>query len=335
MASTGGRPCRRRTRWTGSTPAPTSGATEDALIFSNADTIIGLTDFDSTGAALPAGTTTYKTPCGKEIKAEPVSARTVDDTVEVTMIFRATCPDGQLVDGTNTELALTSTSGSNEVLARTTFDFSRSPVWVGEDDERRVVVRYPVGTVWAPVDDIEKGIADKTVIIGCEHSTSKSGKDRPDDDAKNESGQPTFQGYGPNEQTRNEANDNALAALRRQAALDANEVAGLEGRWVPQLSSKLNGTFDAVDNHTYDYSDIWNEHLRLRLRYPDALLLNSTDWKSYRNPGFWVTVVGPTRDDWKPVLTWCTDEGFPDSHCGAKRLLRAGPLEGSYHTRSE
>ena len=125
----------------------------------------------------------------------------------------------------------------------------------------------------------------------------------------------------------------ALEALKRQAADDDPSVAALEGSWIPQLSSKTDGTYDALDRKTYRYADIYSQYLALRLKYPNVRLLSSSDWKSYKEPGYWVVIAGTPYTTPEEPNSWCDERGIPGTQCFAKQLVRDGSPEGTIRHR--
>lgn len=124
----------------------------------------------------------------------------------------------------------------------------------------------------------------------------------------------------------------ALAALRRQARADDPAVSTLEGSWVPQLSSKRAGTYDAFDSKVFSLADLYQQFLALRLKYPNVRLLFSTDWDAYTLDGYWVVVAGVPFARAGETNGRCTSRGIAASQCFAKRLIRDGaPLGTTRH----
>ena len=100
----------------------------------------------------------------------------------------------------------------------------------------------------------------------------------------------------------------------------------------PQLSSKTDGTHDPLDNKTYTYADIYSQYLALRLKYPNVRVLSSSEWKSYKLPGYWVVVAGIAFTTPEEPNTWCDDRGIAATQCFAKQLVRDGaPDETTRH----
>jgi serine/threonine-protein kinase len=108
------------------------------------------------------------------------------------------------------------------------------------------------------------------------------------------------------------------AELQQEVANDSATAESLVGTWVPQLSSKREGL--VVNGTTFDDTQIWDDFQRSRNRHSDAILLRSGDFSSFRQPGYWVTVVAerfPTPD---AANTWCGEQGYAAEDCFAKRL---------------
>jgi hypothetical protein len=110
----------------------------------------------------------------------------------------------------------------------------------------------------------------------------------------------------------------ALAELQRQREEDRPEVEALVGQWVPQLSAKRPGL--VVNGITYDYVEILRDFRSTSARYPDALLLFSGDYSSFRYGDFWITVVPRPHADGPATNTWCDTEGIPVDDCYAKMI---------------
>lgn len=313
------------------------GIAGSSVVFSSLLVLEGWTGFGTGTADDMSDEVRYRTPCGEEPDVEAKSATHTAHGVEITLRFGATCPEGQWIDGRTVHLDLSGASG--DAIGRAVYDFSRAPVWLpGEDagsdpgrDGREVTISLPPGAVYALADQIESQIT--TVVVQCEDSAGSNGTD--DAPAEKTADETIRTPYAPGAGDER-SNADALAALRSIAAADKAFVDDtLEGQWVPQLSSKENGTTDPLESHTYDYTDILAEHLSLRLAYPDVRLLFSSNWKSFLASGYWVTVDAVPSPGPRTPNAFCDREGFPYSHCYAKLVLREGPAEGSTRHRSD
>ena len=110
----------------------------------------------------------------------------------------------------------------------------------------------------------------------------------------------------------------ALEELQRLQAEDRSEAEALVGQWVPQLSAKRPGL--VANGITYDYVEILRDFHDTQARYPDALLLSSSDYTSFRYGDFWITVVPRPHLDGPTTNTWCDAEGIPLEDCYAKMI---------------
>ncbi|MFC5140692.1 hypothetical protein ACFPK1_20825 [Actinomycetospora rhizophila] len=112
------------------------------------------------------------------------------------------------------------------------------------------------------------------------------------------------------------------SALRAQQRSDAGAVEGLVGSWVPQLSAKKAGM--TVDGRTYDDAAVLADHQQLRSAHPEAVLVWSGDWSSFRGQDFWITVVNRSFPSGEAANAWCAQAGIGADDCYAKRLSRTG-----------
>lgn len=312
--------------------------TDSALVAVGKRGLLGYTEFgaapgdDGTdpGATPEGGGTAYATDCGSEPELTPVEAVSANGGVTVTLTFTATCPGGQWLSSSAQVVRIAT---ADATWASGTFDFSATPFWLPEGDGAALSLVFPYDTTYATADEIQEGIDTEVVHVDCERDPDAYVGPVPADPGHGADPGGLTTATGPGDDTV-ETEESALDALRRIAAADDPAVSeDLAGAWLPQLSSKVEGTAD--DGIVYTYEDILAEHLRLRARYPDVRLVNSSDWRSYRFGGFWVTVVGRTWPAWRPPLRWCATAGFDDGHCYAKLLRRERPWEGTSHYRAE
>jgi hypothetical protein len=119
-------------------------------------------------------------------------------------------------------------------------------------------------------------------------------------------------------------NASAKAALDAEVAQDEAIAEGVIDNWVPQLSSKRPGL--VADGITYDYLSIWLNFQQLRDSYPNALLLWSGDYTSFKLKDFYVTIVPQPYSDGAAANQWCADENIDVDNCYAKLLSHtSGP----------
>lgn len=104
-------------------------------------------------------------------------------------------------------------------------------------------------------------------------------------------------------------------------------VKDLNGKWVPQLSSKRVGL--EAEGKTWKEADILAEYEEFRNEYPRVQLVWSGDFSSFKEDDFWVTVVGIGYSDPEDALAWCSSNGLGPDHCYAKQLNTSGGYEGT------
>ena len=123
------------------------------------------------------------------------------------------------------------------------------------------------------------------------------------------------------------AGTDPVAALTRQAAQDRSRVETFVGQWIPQISAKAPGL--VVDGRTFDDAAVLADVIASRDRFPQALLLRSDDYTSFRRGGFWVTVVGTSFPTPQAANAWCDQHGLAPDDCFAKRLSHTEGPQGN------
>ena len=102
--------------------------------------------------------------------------------------------------------------------------------------------------------------------------------------------------------------------LNDQLDNDRGIVEGLVGFWVPQLSSKAEGT--VADGITYTLSDIVAKDQELRAEFGTVLLFSGE--YNYKVSGLYVDIVPQGFGDPDSALGFCTDHGIDRDNCFAK-----------------
>jgi hypothetical protein len=59
----------------------------------------------------------------------------------------------------------------------------------------------------------------------------------------------------------------------------------------------------------------------------------ATDWSSFRQGSYWVTVIDEPFPTSAQANAWCDAEGYPVDQCYAKRLTTSGSYAGNTVTR--
>ena len=295
------------------------------------------TNDDGSGGA--GGGTRLITKCGHPPELRPETIRTDSGALVIRMKIVAHCPSGDVLTSSNTRITVTA-AGQN--VASGVFDLSAQPIVIapeapGNDSEPTVEhdFRFPLGTFWRlPVSlnevpangATQQGDVDldvTTLLVACDQSGSGS----PNAPSSAPSTEASV-AVGPANPASGDGESSSFDALRAIANADRPFVTTrLTDTWVPQLSSKRPGL--VADGKTWNNADTLQEHLQLRLKYPEVRLLWSGDWSTFSAPDFWVTIAGVTFPDPNGALTWCQSHGFDRDHCYAKLVSTTHPIDGS------
>lgn len=101
----------------------------------------------------------------------------------------------------------------------------------------------------------------------------------------------------------------------------------LADQWVVQLSAKKPGL--EANGRTWDDQAILEEFEENQRRHPEAILLWSGDWSSFRLADFWVTVLAEPYDSPDEALATCTNLGLDRDNCFAKKLSTSEGPDGT------
>lgn len=119
----------------------------------------------------------------------------------------------------------------------------------------------------------------------------------------------------------------ATSLLQDQRETDRDALSDAVSSWLPQVSSKREGT--TVDGVSWTAARIWQEFERTREQHPNARLAWSDDWSSFRQGGYWVTVIDERYSSAAQANSWCEAQGFATDQCYAKRLTTTGGFAGN------
>lgn len=124
----------------------------------------------------------------------------------------------------------------------------------------------------------------------------------------------------------------ARAELDRIADADRAVIDGeLLDRWQPQLSAKQVGLTDTEGVYYADEGQILEHYRELKARYPTALLVRSSDYSSFENPGYWVVVLGEAFPTPEAANAWCDAADRGPGDCFAKRINDEGTDGNTVH----
>ncbi|MFF0490898.1 hypothetical protein ACFYTQ_17915 [Nocardia sp. NPDC004068] len=296
-------------------------------------------NYPTEGETPRAGTRSV-TRCGQPPVLTPVGYRTEQSGLVVRMELRARCPHGDIVSTDALRISLT--DGGHPV-ASGVFDFSGTPLYLPDPAVSvEHEFRFPLGAFWrlpTSLDGRSGSSAQaigggRTVLVECADAGTSHG---PAQGEYRDAAAGSAPSAGTPAATAGDAESAALDALRAQADADRAVIAqDLADRWVPQLSSKRIGLVAPdVDGRVVTWSavEILNQHLRLRLRYPEVRLLWSDEWQTFDLRGWWVTVAGVTFPDAAPANGWCDDHGIVADECFAKLVSNTRDSAGTTRYR--
>lgn len=124
----------------------------------------------------------------------------------------------------------------------------------------------------------------------------------------------------------------AVAAGEQLRSISEDDTARamdeLQDRWVVQLSAKQDGL--RTEGRTWTEEDILEEFEQNRTEHPEAMLLWSGDWSTFRFNDYWITVLDTGYEDPQEALAHCRELGIDRDHCFAKKLSTTeGPDEAT------
>ncbi|SMX96547.1 hypothetical protein BI49514_02838 [Brevibacterium iodinum ATCC 49514] len=174
------------------------------------------------------------------------------------------------------------------------------------------------GIGWGAATFFSKDSEDPATVASTDEPTNAASDDGAA--AASRSSEPT--------ETESALPDDPKKALEQLADTDGQTAKSeLNGKWVPQLSSKKVGL--EAEGKTWDEEAILEEFEGLREQFPRVKLIWSGDFSSFKEDNFWVTVVGIGYDDPDDALSWCSSHGLGPESCYAKQLNTSGGHEGT------
>ncbi|MGC2938795.1 MULTISPECIES: hypothetical protein [unclassified Brevibacterium] len=181
-----------------------------------------------------------------------------------------------------------------------------------------VVIVLAVGIGWGAATLFSKDSEDPATVASTDEPTNADSEDGSA--AASTSPEPT--------DTESALPDDPKKALEQLADSDGQMAKSeLDGKWVPQLSSKRVGL--EAEGKTWDEEAILEEFEGLREEFPRVKLIWSGDFSSFKEDNFWVTVVGIGYDDPDDALSWCSSHGLGPDSCYAKQLNTSGGHDGT------
>lgn len=106
------------------------------------------------------------------------------------------------------------------------------------------------------------------------------------------------------------------SAADTQVAADWPRAESMVGWWIPQLSSNT------------DSASAMAKFRPLSARYSGVFMVASADFTSFRNAGYYVTVISVPFTSAPEANAWCDSQGFAADDCLAKQLSHTEGPDG-------
>jgi serine/threonine-protein kinase len=120
--------------------------------------------------------------------------------------------------------------------------------------------------------------------------------------------------------------ESAAEWLDGELTRDRATAEGLVDSWVPQLAAMRIGS--VVDGTWIDHDAVRARLDEIRRRFPDALLVWSSDYSSFTLADHYVVVASRWFGNGSDAIGWCVQQSLPAEDCFAKRLSHSeGPDE--------
>lgn len=285
----------------------------------------GAASADASASAAASGQVTA---CDKDPELKPTSVSGDAVSLSITVKVTATCSGGDVLAGSGSSVVVyapssTNGSGANDaVVALGNLDLSKAPVVV-TGNGTQMTLTFNQGQYFRMADDLSVSHLEVKPKLD-----RKSGE--KDAKATDAHGTVTVTASDGNAKASEEA---AAAGLVWEAAKDKSTVMNdLNGKWVPQISSKKPGL--QADGKTYDNRSTLEDFFNSKSTYDDALLLNSDEWSVFDAGGhWWVTVIDDGSSDAIFANSWCDARDIPKDSCFAKYLDPNGTPKGSTRQR--
>ena len=227
------------------------------------------------------------------------SIKSIGDGVIASVRFTSGCDAGTF---SSKDVRVTLTE-DGATVADAIFDFTKEPITSGRSG-RTIELSYPFGSYWRSADHLTSATSgiDVKVATGA----------TPASDSTSGVGSALAAASVPDA----DANGAAQTAIQWQIANDRNAANGFMTTITTQLSSKRDG-LDA-EGKTWHYQDIYEQYLTMKAKYPNTLLVDSSDWPTYRNTGttgWYVLLSGESFPDTGSASSWCAAQGMSKDDC--------------------
>jgi hypothetical protein len=228
------------------------------------------------------------------------------DPLQVRLELTSPCAEGDFLASPDWQVRL---MGQGRMLAAGTFDLSATPVLIPPGGSS-ITLEFPASGTWTAGPEL-----GAVSVEAAEASPGAAGLD-----PASAAGAPQAVTGAPISLEDAEVQTAALQALAAQAAADDPVVRSqMATVWTPQLSSKFLGL--EAEGMVWTAQDIWQHYRSLKVRYAQAVLIDSTRWPSYTaTQQFWVVGANTPFAQPEGALSWCAQEGWDGDNCFAKYI---------------
>lgn len=224
-----------------------------------------------------------------------------DTTLTAAMRFTSNCSDKD-AQFKQSDVKISIKDASGDVIASAIFDFSAKPLEFDNGDATATLA-FTTQQYWRPYDQIE--VSSVETVVQTKQSAT---------------GQPAA-GVGDALGGANIADSDieryAQLALSWQLSHDSSTAQAFYTTYTTQLSSKKYGI--QAEGKTWQYKDIYEQFLQLRIKHPKAVLVWSSDWPTYTKNGgtsdYYVILSGESFGSTDDGSAWCTNNGYTSEDC--------------------
>lgn len=239
--------------------------------------------------------------CAAAPDAELQSTDHSDTTLTAAMRFTSNCSDKD-AQFKQSDVKISIKDANGDVIASAIFDFSTKPLEFDNGDATATLA-FTTQQYWRPYDQIEVSSVETVV------QTKQSATGQPAAGAGDALGGANI--------ADSDIERYAQLALSWQLSHDSSTAQAFYTTYTTQLSSKKYGI--QAEGKTWQYRDIYEQFLQLRIKHPKAVLIWASDWPTYTKNGgtsdYYVILSGESFGSTDDGSAWCTNNGYTSEDC--------------------
>ncbi|RSX50996.1 Non-specific serine/threonine protein kinase [Bifidobacterium goeldii] len=259
------------------------------------------TKSDTSDASKSGADTKTDEECTAAPDAELQSVDHADTTLTATMKFTTNCSSKNAAfEQSDIKISIKDSSGN--VIAAAIFDFSKQPL-AFKNGDATVKLAFNTRQYWRPYDQIDAS-GTQTVVQAKQTADGEPAANAGDAIGGANIADSDIERY-------------AQLALSWQLSHDASDAQNFYSTYTTQLSSKKFGL--EAEGKTWQYKDIYEQFLQLRIKHPHALMVWSSDWPTYTKGGgvsdYYVILSGESFGTTDDGSAWCSSNGYTSADC--------------------